>query len=193
MDGIFKDLRKQGEELQPKLIRYRRDFHAFPELRMDTPVTEEKIVSYLRSIGISEIRTGIGGHGVAAMIRGSLPGKCLAVRSDADGLPIREETGLPINTLQVDGGACANDFLMQFQSDVSHLEIRRPRCIETTALGAAYLAGLAVGYWTGLDDVRSNWAVDRIFTPELDETRRRSLLDGWHKAVKCALMWGEEN
>ena len=106
---------------------------------------------------------------------------------------MERDSGIPIADLKVDGGACANDFLMQFQSDLIAADVYRPRCIETTALGAAYLAGLAVGYWTGLDDVRSNWAVDRIFTPELDETRRRSLLDGWHKAVKCALMWGEEN
>ena len=106
---------------------------------------------------------------------------------------MERDSGIPIADLKVDGGACANDFLMQFQSDLIAADVYRPRCIETTALGAAYLAGLAVGYWTGLDDVRNNWAVDRIFTPELDEAKRRELLHGWHKAVKCALLWGEED
>ena len=105
---------------------------------------------------------------------------------------MREETGLPINTLQVDGGACANDFLMQFQSDVSHLEIRRPRCIETTALGAAYLAGLAVGFWSDAEDIRANWQCERTFTPAMDEARRAALLAGWKKAVKCAIYFAKE-
>ena len=106
---------------------------------------------------------------------------------------MERDSGIPIADLKVDGGACANNFLMQFQSDLIAADVYRPRCIETTALGAAYLAGLAVGYWTSLDDVRNNWAVDKIFTPELDEEKRRKLLHGWHKAVKCALLWGEED
>ena len=105
---------------------------------------------------------------------------------------MERDSGIPIADLKVDGGASANNFLMQFQSDLIAADVYRPRCIETTALGAAYLAGLAVGYWSSLDDVRNNWAVDRIFTPELDEEKRRKLLHGWHKAVKCALLWGEE-
>ena len=105
---------------------------------------------------------------------------------------MERDSGIPIADLKVDGGASANNFLMQFQSDLIAADVYRPRCIETTALGAAYLAGLAVGYWSSLDDVRNNWAVDKIFTPELDEEKRRKLLHGWHKAVKCALLWGEE-
>ena len=106
---------------------------------------------------------------------------------------MERDSGIPIADLKVDGGASANNFLMQFQSDLIAADVYRPRCIETTALGAAYLAGLAVGYWSSLDDVRNNWAVDKIFTPELDEEKRRKLLHGWHKAVKCALLWGEED
>ena len=105
---------------------------------------------------------------------------------------MERDSGIPIAELKVDGGACANDFLMQFQSDIVGCDVYRPRCIETTALGAAYLAGLAIGYWTSLEDVRNNWAVDRVFTPEMDETKRRALLHGWEKAVKCALLLGEE-
>ena len=81
---------------------------------------------------------------------------------------------------------------MQFQSDIVGCEVYRPKCIETTALGAAYLAGLAVGYWKSLDDVKNNWAVDKGFSPAMDEQKRCDLLKGWNKAVKCALMWGED-
>ena len=105
---------------------------------------------------------------------------------------MERDAGIPIAELKVDGGASSNNFLMQFQSDLIGADVYRPRCIETTALGAAYLAGLAVGYWSSLEDVKNNWAVDKVFTPEMEEQRRRELLKGWSKAVKCALLWGEE-
>ena len=105
---------------------------------------------------------------------------------------MERDAGIHIGELKVDGGACANNFLMQFQSDLIGSDVVRPRCIETTALGAAYLAGLAVKYWDSLDDVKNNWAVDRVFTSELEEEKRVKLLNGWHKAVKCALLWAEE-
>ena len=105
---------------------------------------------------------------------------------------MERDSGIPIAELKVDGGASANNFLMQFQSDIVGCDVYRPRCIETTALGAAYLAGLAVGYWSSLEDVRSNWAVDQVFTPKMDEVWRRELLRGWEKAVRCALLWGED-
>lgn len=105
---------------------------------------------------------------------------------------MERDSGIRIAELKVDGGACANDFLMQFQADVMGCDVYRPRCIETTALGAAYLAGLAVGYWTSLEDVRNNWEIDKVFTFKMEEKRRVELLDGWHKAVKCALTWAED-
>ena len=105
---------------------------------------------------------------------------------------MEKDSGIPISELKVDGGACANIYLMQFQSDIVGCEVYRPKCIETTALGAAYLAGLAVGYWKSLDDVKNNWAVDKVFSPAMDEQKRCDLLKGWNKAVKCALMWGED-
>ena len=105
---------------------------------------------------------------------------------------MERDSKIQITELKVDGGACANDFLMQFQSDLIGSDVYRPRCIETTALGAAYLAGLAVGYWTSLEDVKNNWAIDKVFTSGMEEKRRINLLNGWHKAVKCALMWAEE-
>ena len=105
---------------------------------------------------------------------------------------MERDAGIHIGELKVDGGACANNFLMQFQSNLIGSDVVRPRCIETTALGAAYLAGLAVKYWDSLDDVKSNWEVDRVFTSALEEEQRIKLLKGWHKAVKCALLWSEE-
>ena len=104
---------------------------------------------------------------------------------------MERDSGIKIAELKVDGGACANDFLMQFQSDIVGSDVYRPRCIETTALGAAYLAGLAVGFWKSLEDVKNNWAVDKVFTSSMEEKRRVKLLDGWHKAVDCALGWAE--
>ena len=81
---------------------------------------------------------------------------------------------------------------MQFQSDLLSAAVCRPGCIETTALGAAYLAGLAVGYWKSREDIRQNWAVDKVFSPEMSEETREALLKGWRKAVKCALLWAED-
>ena len=106
---------------------------------------------------------------------------------------MQSEAGLEISSLKVDGGASANNFLMQFQSDISNLRIERPVCVETTALGAAYLAGLAVGYWKDEDEIRSNWQRDREFLPQISEEKRRRLLKGWRRAVKCAVFWANED
>jgi len=105
---------------------------------------------------------------------------------------MRSEAGFALPTLRVDGGAAANDFLMQFQADVSDVTILRPRCIETTALGAAYLAGLAVGFWESPEAIRKNWQCEREFTPQIDENTRKSLLKGWRRAVRCAVFYAQE-
>ena len=102
------------------------------------------------------------------------------------------EAGLGVNTLRVDGGASANDFLMQFQANVSHAAIQRPACIETTALGAAYLAGLAAGYWRDREEIRSNWACDREFLPAISGEERAALCRGWDRAVRCAIAWAAD-
>lgn len=103
-----------------------------------------------------------------------------------------EDLGQRIVALKVDGGACRNNFLMQFQADVSDTEIVRCKSIESTSLGAAYLAGLAVGYYDSTDDIIENKEVDRVFRPEMDEAKRTALLKGWHKAVKAAIWLAEE-
>jgi glycerol kinase len=104
---------------------------------------------------------------------------------------MQEEAGLSLTTLKVDGGAAANATLLQFQADMLGVPVRRPVVRETTALGAAYLAGLAVGYWDGLDDVRRNWALDREFSPQMAENDRARLYAGWRKAVTRSLNWEE--
>jgi len=104
---------------------------------------------------------------------------------------MEQDSGIPLKSLNVDGGASLNRFLMQFQSDLLNAEVRRPGCFETTALGAAYLAGLAVGYWESLEDVKKNWAVDAVFTPNMEEAKRKKALKGWKLAVECALFWAD--
>lgn len=106
---------------------------------------------------------------------------------------MQQDSGIPMRELKVDGGASANDFLMQFQADLLGAKIARPQCIETTALGAAYLAGLAVGYWKDKKDIVKNWQIDNCFESKIDEEKRAELLKGWKRAVRCALAWGEDD
>ncbi len=105
---------------------------------------------------------------------------------------MQEEAGLHLPHLKVDGGAAANAMLLQFQADQLGVPVRRPVVAETTALGAAYLAGLAVGYWQGLDDVRRNWALDREFAPSMAADVRERGYKGWRKAVGRSLAWADE-
>ena len=107
---------------------------------------------------------------------------CRAMESDA---------GVELTRLRVDGGAAANDLLMQFQSDLLGAEVLRPACIETTALGAAYLAGLAVGYWKDTADIRQNRQTGRVFLPEMRDATRAKLLKGWNRALTTALAWAD--
>lgn len=102
---------------------------------------------------------------------------------------MEEDTGLPLRELRVDGGASANNFLMQFQADIVDRTIRRPMIRETTALGAAYLAGLATGVWRDLDDIRSQWTLDRLYEPQMPAGQRETLLAGWHNAVGRTRGW----
>lgn len=104
---------------------------------------------------------------------------------------MEQDTGLPLAELRVDGGASRDRFLMQFQADILDKLVRRPMIRETTALGAAYLAGLAVGVWDSLDEIRAQWTLDRLYQPQMEEPVRRSLLAGWHKAVGRSLNWAE--
>jgi glycerol kinase len=103
---------------------------------------------------------------------------------------MEKDSGIPSTALRVDGGMVVNRLLMQFQADMLDVPVVRPACVETTALGAAYAAGLAVGYWAGLDDLRANWAEAVRWTPAMDGGRRGALAAGWRKAVERSFGWG---
>ena len=105
---------------------------------------------------------------------------------------MKADSGIELTALKVDGGASANNLLMQMQADISGAPVNRPMCVETTAMGAAYLAGLAVGYWANKEDVIANWSIDRSFTPEMDETTRTKKVSMWKKAAACSFDWAKE-
>jgi len=104
---------------------------------------------------------------------------------------MEEGSGVKLNALKVDGGACKNNFMMQFQSDIIDAPVHRPVCVETTAMGASYLAGLAVGFWNGKEDVIKNWAIDKEFKPAMDAETRAKELKGWKQAVNSTLGWAK--
>ncbi|MGI6019496.1 MAG: glycerol kinase GlpK [Marvinbryantia sp.] len=105
---------------------------------------------------------------------------------------MKADSGIELSSLKVDGGASANDFLMQTQADIITVPVNRPQCVETTAMGAAYLAGLAVGYWSDIEDIKKNWVVGKTFYPTLQEEERQKRIKGWQKAVKYAYGWAKE-
>ena len=105
---------------------------------------------------------------------------------------MKADSGIELSSLKVDGGASANNFLMQTQADIINAPVKRPRCVETTAMGAAYVAGLAVGYWKSVDEIRENWEIDRIFEATITEEERGKRLKGWSKAVRYAFDWAKE-
>ena len=124
------------------------------------------------------------------IIRATLDSLCYQVNDVLRAM--QADSGIPLKALKVDGGACANNYLMQTMADLSGLPVMRPCCVETTALGAAYLAGLAVGYWSSTDEVIRNWAVDRTFAPQITEQERAKRIKGWNKAVRCSYHWAED-
>lgn len=151
--------------------------------------------------------TGLGAPYWDAYARGSIQGltrgvnKNHIVRATLEALAyqaldvlkaMEEDSGIHLEALKVDGGACANNFLMQFQADMIDAPVHRPECVETTAMGAAYLAGLAVGYWKDKEEIKQNWKLDKIFEPDMEETIRSDKLKGWQKAVKRSLDWEKE-
>ena len=148
--------------------------------------------------------TGLGAPYWDAYARGTIVGltrgvnKYHIIRATLDSIAyqtndvltaMEADSGIRLAQLKVDGGASANNYLVQTQADISAAPVLRPRCVETTAMGAAYLAGLAVGYWQDLADIRKNWAVDRQFDPAIPEEHRQHRLDDWKRAVNCATAW----
>ena len=106
---------------------------------------------------------------------------------------MEEDSGTAMHSVRVDGGASANDFLCQFLADITGMEVLRPRCIESTALGAAYMAGLTVGFWDDEGDLSDNWSLDRKFVPRMDPAEREEHIRGWNHAVRCARLWSESD
>ena len=125
------------------------------------------------------------------VIRATLESLAYQVNDVLDAM--KQDSGIELSALKVDGGASANNFLMQTQADIINAPVERPECVETTALGAAYLAGLAVGYWSNTEDVKKNKTVDKIFVPSIAQDNREQMIKGWNKAVKYAYGWAKEN
>lgn len=125
------------------------------------------------------------------IIRATLESIALQVCDVIDAM--KADAGIEVRALKVDGGASANNFLMQFQADMIDAPVNRPACVESTAIGAAYLAGLAVGYWPSKEDVIKNQQLDRVFTPTMDSEERRIKRKGWNKAVKYAYGWAKDD
>lgn len=105
---------------------------------------------------------------------------------------MQEDSKIMLSVLKVDGGASANNFLLQTQADLINVLVSRPKCIETTALGAAYLAGLATGYWKSKEEVLQNWQIEKSFSPQIEKEERKKRISGWNKAVRCAYGWAKE-
>ena len=123
------------------------------------------------------------------LIRATLESLAYQTRDVLDAM--EKDAGVPLASLRVDGGACANNLLMQFQSDILKTKVERPKVIETTALGAAYLAGLAVGFWTPRN-IKKGWQLDRAFSPKMKAAKRKQLYKGWQKAVQRTIGWEKE-
>lgn len=152
--------------------------------------------------------TGLGAPHWDQYARGTIVGltrgvnKCHIIRATLDSLAyqvydvlkvMEADSGIKLTALRVDGGASSNNFLMQEQANIINESVKRPVCVETTAMGAAYLAGLAVGYWKNKEEVIKNWAIDRMFKPEIEEEKREKMIKGWNKAVKCAYGWAKDD
>ena len=152
--------------------------------------------------------TGLGAPHWDQYARGTIVGitrgvnKCHIIRAALESIAyqtndvlqaMNADSGIDINVLKVDGGASANDFLMQSQADIAGVPVNRPSCVETTAMGAAYLAGLAVGYWKNKEDVMQNWAIDKTFQPRIGEEERVKKIKGWNKAVTYAFGWSRQD
>lgn len=130
------------------------------------------------------------GAGKAHLIRATVESLAYQVTDVIHAM--EKDSGMKLSSLRVDGGASANNFLMQFQSDLLDVQVVRPSCIETTALGAAYMAGLAAGFWKDAEEIRQNWKQEREFSPSVEPKKREDLLKGWQKAVRCTFQWAKD-
>ena len=187
-------------------IQWLRDELRFLESAADSEYMAKKVAD-TNGCYIVPAFTGLGAPHWDAYARGTIVGltrgvnKYHIIRATLDSIAyqtadvlrsMEADAKMPLSMLKVDGGASANNYLLQAQADISRSTVVRPRCVETTATGAAYLAGLAVGYWKDLADIRKNWAVDREFEPAISSEETAQKVKGWKKAVSCARFWAEE-
>ena len=187
-------------------IQWLRDELRFIESAADSEYMARK-VSDTNGCYVVPAFTGLGAPYWDAYARGAVLGltrgvnKYHIVRATLDSIAyqtndvltaMEADAALPLSELKVDGGASANSYLVQTQADLSNAPVLRPKCVETTALGAAYLAGLAVGFWSSTGEIQKNWAIDRTFRPEIPAQERESRLNGWKRAVKCTTGWAKE-
>jgi glycerol kinase len=187
-------------------IQWLRDELRFIESASDSEYMAQKVKD-TNGCYVVPAFTGLGAPYWDAYARGAVVGltrgvnKYHIVRATLDSITYQTndvlaamemDAGITLSALKVDGGASANNYLVQTQADISGAPVLRPKCVETTAMGAAYLAGLAVGYWSGLDDIRRNWAVDRIFSPNIAGEDRAKRIKGWKKAVRCTMDWAKD-
>ena len=187
-------------------IQWLRDELRFIESAGDSEYMAQKVKD-TNGCSVVPAFTGLGAPYWDAYARGAVVGltrgvnKYHIVRATLDSInyqtndvltAMEADAGIKLSALKVDGGASANNYLVQTQADISGAPVLRPKCVETTAMGAAYLAGLAVGYWNSTEDVRKNWAVDRSFEPQIGQEEREKRIRGWERAVACTVGWAKE-
>ena len=187
-------------------IQWLRDELRFIESASDSEYMAKKVLD-TNGCYVVPAFTGLGAPYWDAYARGCIMGltrgvnKYHIIRATLDSIAyqvndvlsaMEADAGMALTGLKIDGGAAANNYLAQTQADLNAAPVLRPRCVETTAMGAAYLAGLAVGYWKDTAEIQKNWSVDRIFAPQLEQAQRQKRLEGWKKAVARAAAWSEE-
>ena len=187
-------------------IQWLRDELRFIESAADSEYLSQKVKD-TNGCYVVPAFTGLGAPHWDAYARGAIVGltrgvnKYHIVRATLDSIiyqtndvltAMEADSGIKLSALKVDGGASANNYLVQTQADISSAPVLRPSCVETTAMGAAYLAGLAVGYWKNTGDIRKNWSVDRKFTPKITSEERSKRIHGWKKAVACTTGWAKD-
>ena len=187
-------------------IQWLRDELRFIESAADSEYMAQKVKN-TNGCYVVPAFTGLGAPHWDAYARGAVLGltrgvnKYHIIRATLDSIAYQTndvlqamsaDAGIRLSVLKVDGGASANNYLMQTQSDISDAPVLRPSCVETTAMGAAYLAGLSVGYWKSMDDIRKNWSVDRRFEPAISVPERDLRTEGWKKAVSCTRNWARD-
>ena len=187
-------------------IQWLRDELRFIESAADSEYMAQKVKD-TNGCYVVPAFTGLGAPYWDAYARGAVVGltrgvnKYHIIRATIDSMAYQVEdvlsamvadSGIEVHALKVDGGASANNYLVQTQADISNAPVLRPSCVETTAMGAAYLAGLAVGYWKNTEDIRKNWSVDRQFAPAISEQERQKRIRGWKRAVACTAGWAKD-